>query len=144
MLKTPSGTINVYVDGVPVDFEASEYLFKRHPCKDKPLAGCYRIEMDARGHSTISCVVELSDPSLRNTGDSGQDYLNTEFISGSTILTIGMEDDNPAFESIRTRYGLQCNILQPIGKVVIGIAWATDYEGTEDVRTWYAADPTLD
>ena len=144
MLKIPLGTIDVYVDGVPVDFEASEYLFDRPPCKEKPVAGCYRIEVDARGRSTVSCAIELYDPSLQNTGDSGQDYLNAEFIIGNTILTIGMEDDNPAFESIRTRYGLQCSILQPIGKVVFGIAWATDYEGTEDVRTWYAADPTLD
>ena len=144
MQITPLGTIVIFVDGVPVDFKASEYLFDHHPCEEKPIAGCYRIEVDARRHSTISCVVELSDPNLRNTGDSGQDYLNTEFISGSTILTIGMEDDNSAFESIRTRYSLLCNILQPIEKVVFGIAWATDYEGTEDVRTWYAADPTLD
>lgn len=144
MLVTPLGVISIYADGVPADFEASEYLFDRHPCKEKPIAGCYRIEVDARGRSTVSCTIELYDQSLKNTGDSGQDYLNAEFISGNSILTIGMEDDNPAFESIRTRYGLQCNILQPIKKVVFGIAWATDYEGSDDVRTWYAADPTLD
>lgn len=86
MLKTPLGTINVYVDGVSVDFEASEFLFDRHPCKEKPVAGCYRIEVDAHGRSTVSCAIELNDPSLKNTGDSGQDYLNTEFIIGNTIL----------------------------------------------------------
>ena len=29
-----------------------------------------------------------------------------------------------------------------IDEVVFGIAWATDYEGTDDVRVWFAADPT--
>ena len=27
--------------------------------------------------------------------------------------------------------------------MVFGIAWATDYEGTDDVRVWFAADPTV-
>ena len=58
-------------------------------------------------------------------------------------VTIGMEDDNSAFESLRTPNGLLYNIRQPIDKVTFGIAWATDYEGPYDVRTWYAADPTL-
>lgn len=144
MLITPLGNICIYVDSIPLDFKAGEYLFDRPPCRDHPIAGCYRIEVDARGVSTISCDVELINPSLKNTGDSGQDYLNAEFIQGNTVLIIGIEDDNPAFESIRTRYGLQCNVLQPQDKVIFGIAWATDYSGADDVRTWYAADPTLD
>lgn len=42
-------------------------------------------------------------------------------------------------------------ITTPIGSIKIctdevafGVAWATDYEGPFDCRTWYAADPTLD
>ena len=34
----------------------------------------------------------------------------------------------------------------PFGKINIsvdGVAWATDYEGTDDVRVWFAADPTV-
>ena len=30
-----------------------------------------------------------------------------------------------------------------VDEVVFGIAWATDYEGTDDVRVWFAADPTV-
>ena len=54
-----------------------------------------------------------------------------------------MEDENPAFESVRTEYGLQYNLLRSVGKVVFGVAWATDYEGASDCRTWFAADPTI-
>lgn len=144
MLTTPLGKILVYADGVCIDYTAVEYDFHRPPCQDRPVAGCYRIEIGAQGRKEIACVAEPVDPDIGNTGDSGQDYLNSEFIMGSTILTIGMEDENPAFESIRTERGLQYNLLQPVDRVVFGIAWATDYEGTYDVRTWYAADPTLD
>ena len=143
MLITPLGTIKIYADSVCIDYKATEYDFNRHPCKDKPVVGCYRIEIDTHSRNDIACVVELTEP-IPNTGASGENYIDAEFIKNDTILTIGMEDENPAFESVRIGTGLQYNLLQPVDKVVFGIAWATDYEGADDVRTWYAADPTLD
>ena len=143
MLTTLLGKIKVYADGVCIDYTATEYDFDRPPCKDKPVAGCYRIEIDTHGRNSISCVVELTEP-IRNTGSSGEKYIYAEFIKDETILTIGMEDENPAFESVRTKCGVQYHLLQTVNKVVFGIAWATDYEGPSDCRTWYAADPTLD
>ena len=143
MLATPLGQIRVYADGVCIDYKATEYDFNRPPCKDKPVAGCYRIEVDAEGRKVICCVVELIT-SIRNTGASGEKYMDAEFIKGDTILTIGIEDESLAFESVRLDYGMEYRLLQPIDTVVFGIAWATDYEGSSDCRTWYAADPTLD
>lgn len=137
MLTTPLGKIKVYADGVCIDYEATAFDFDRPPCKDKPIAGCYRIEIYAQEQKSISCVVEPVGLEIRNTGDSGENYLNSEFIKGGTVLTIGMEDENPAFESVRIDNGLQCRLLKPVDKVVFGIAWATDYEGDDDVRTWY-------
>lgn len=142
MLMTPLGKIKVYADGVCIDYNATEYDFNRPPCKDRPVAGCYRIEINARGRNTIACVVELVNPIL-NTGGSGEKYIDAEFIKEDTILTIGIEDENPAFESVHLENGLQYELLQPVDKVVFGIAWAIDYEGADDIRTWYAADPTL-
>ncbi len=142
MLTTPLGKIKVYADGICIDYNATEYDFNRPPCKDKPVAGCYRIDINAQGRNAISCVVELIEP-IPNTGASGEKYIDAEFIKDDTILTIGMEDENPAYESVRMEYGLQYNLLQSVDKVVFGIAWATDYEGIYDVRTWYAADPTI-
>lgn len=142
MLITPLGKIKVYADGACVDYKVTEYSFNRHPCKDRPVAGCYRIEIDTHGRSDIACVVELTEP-IPNTGSSGENYIDAEFIKDDTILTIGMEDENPAYESVRIETGLQYKLFQPVDKVVFGIAWATDYEGADDVRTWYAADPTI-
>ena len=95
-------------------------------------------------HRSIRCEVELKDTAIRNTGASGQNYTDAEFIFGTTILTIGAEDENPAFETVRTEFGMEYRILSSASEVVFGIAWATDYEGSSDCRTWFAADPTLD
>lgn len=143
MLITPLGKIKVYADGVCIDYNVTEYVFNRPPCKDKPVAGCYRIEVDTEGRKAICCVVELITP-IRNTGASGEKYMDAEFIKENTILTIGVEDENPAFESVRLECGMEYRLLQPINTVVFGIAWAIDYEGSSDCRTWFAADPTLD
>lgn len=143
MLKTPFGMIKICVDGVYTDYEAVAIDFTRPPCDKKPIAACYRIEIYAKNCGSIACILEPVDADIINTGDSGEDYLNAEFIKDKSILTIGIEDDNSAFESVRLPLGLQYNLNFPIDKVVFGIAWATDYERDGDVRTWFAADPTI-
>ena len=66
-------------------------------------------------------------------------------ISSRTIIRkiYCIEDENPAFESERVERGMQYRINTRVDEVVFGIAWATDYEGTDDVRVWFAADPTV-
>ena len=143
MLKTPLGTVSICINGVYTEYEALEISFTRPPCKDKPITACYRIELDAKGCHSIACTLDPISDGTKNTGDSGENYLNAEFIKDNCILTIGMEDNNPAFESVSLPFGLQYNLNYSIDKVVFGIAWATDYEGEHDIRTWYAADPTI-
>ena len=77
------------------------------------------------------------------SGSSGERYLCREFCDGSVVLAIGAEDENPAFEAKRVKNGMEYYINGKVEKVTFGIAWATDYEGTEDVRVWFAADPTV-
>ena len=143
MLFTPFGPIKVFVDGTELDYEATVFTYDRPPVKGHPIAGCYRIHAPVGEHRSIRCEVELSDTRIVNTGASGERYVDAEFISDSIILTIGAEDENPAFETVRVEFGLEYRILNSVSEVVFGIAWATDYEGTSDCRTWFAADPTL-
>lgn len=143
MITTPFGPIRVYADDVLLEYEAIARPYSRGPVKDQLIAGCFRIYVPVGKHRSIRCEVELEDASIRNTGASGQNYLDAEFISSTTILTIGAEDENPAFETVRTECGMEYRIHEATARVVFGIAWATDYEGTTDCRTWYAADPTL-
>ena len=144
MLFTPFGQIKVFADGVPQDFDAATYNYERGPVKEHPIAGCYRIRIPVENHRSIHCEVSFEGVAIGNTGSSGQDYVCAEFISDTTILTIGAEDENPAFETVRTECGMEYRIHEATGEVVFGIAWAIDYEGSFDCRTWFAADPTLD
>ena len=59
------------------------------------------------------------------------------------MLAIGIEDENPAFDSERIECGMQYRINTRIDEVVFGIAQTTDYEGKDDVRVWFSADPTV-
>lgn len=144
MLTTPFGEIKVYIDGAPIDYEATVHYYDRPPVKGHPIAGCYRIHVPVGEHRSIRCEVDQNDSNIVNTGASGERYMDAEFISDSLILTIGAEDENPVFETVRTEQGMEYRIRGSVAEVVFGIAWATDYKGPSDCRTWYAADPTLD
>ena len=144
MLFTPFGSIKVFVDGTELDYGATLFTYDRPPVKGHPIAGCYRIRVSVESHRSIRCEVRLNDTSIVNTGASGERYMDAEFISDSIILTIGAEDENPAFETVRTECGMEYRIHEATAEVVFGIAWAIDYEGSSDCRTWFAADPTLD
>ena len=144
MIITPFGLIKIYADGVSLEYEAVVHNYDRPPVKGHPITGCYRICVPVGVHRSIRCEVEINDNTIRNTGASGEHYTDSEFVSGKTILTIGAEDENTFFETVHTVCGIEHLIHAPVPVVVFGIAWATDYEGSSDCRTWYAADPTLD
>ena len=143
MIITPFGPIKLYADGVALEYEAVAHDYDRPPVKGHPIAGCYRICVPVGTHHSIRCEVEINN-TICNTGSSGERYMDAAFISGKAILTIGAEDENPAFETVRTACGIAYLIHAPVPAVVFGVAWATDHEGAYDARTWYAADPTLD
>lgn len=143
MLQTPFGKINILVDGIAIEYEATSFDYIKPPVKDKPIAGCYRIHIPVEKYRSIQCVLELKKESVDVSGSSGERYLCREFVDGATMLAIGIEDENPAFESKRVKNGMEYRINGTVEAVVFGVAWATDYEGTEDVRVWFAADPTV-
>lgn len=87
--------------------------------------------------------MELENESIDESGSSGERYLCREFCDGSIMLAIGTEDENLEFEAKRVKNGMAYHINGKAEEVVFGIAWATDYEGTDDVRVWFAADPTV-
>lgn len=142
-ITTPFGPINVFADDVALAYTAIVHTFDRPPVKEHPIAGCFRIRVPVGSHRSIRCEVGLENTSIPNTGGSGEDYADAEFIFDTTILTIGAEDENPAFDTIRTKHGMEYRIHGCASEVVFGIAWTTDYEGASDCRTWFAADPTL-
>ncbi|MBQ3559048.1 MAG: hypothetical protein IJA07_06030 [Agathobacter sp.] len=143
MLETLLGKINILVDGVAIQYEARPFDYIKPPVKDKPIAGCYRIHIPVENSSCIQCMLDLEDTKVDVSGSSGERYLCREFQKNSTMLAIGIEDENLAYESLRIENGMEYRIKHSVNEVVFGIAWATDYEGINDVRVWFAADPTV-
>jgi len=143
MLKTPFGKINILVDGVAIQYDARPFEYIKPSVKDKPIAGCYRIHIPVENNSSIQCTLDLEDTKVDVSGSSGERYLCREFQKNSTMLAIGIEDENPTYESLRIENGMEYHIKHSIHEVVFGIAWTTDYEGKDDVRVWFAADPTV-
>ena len=142
MLSTPLGNIIISADGKPLDYRAIPFSLNRPPVSEHPITGCFRIHVTAKDFCTISCILDHNNPAIQNSGDSGEKYLNAEFIFENFILHIGREDENAAFESVRLPNGLEYRLLSQVDEVVFGIAWTDDYH-KYDVRTWFAADPTI-
>ena len=141
MLNTPFGLIKIIADGIMLDYEAIPFSSQVRSIVAKPLAGCYRITIPTENYHNIRCELEWSCESIENTGSSGERFLCSEYERGNTLLTIGAEDENDAYETVRYENGMGYNIVQPTDIVGFGIAWATDHEDG-DVRTWLAADPS--
>ena len=138
-LQTPLGEITVLADGLPVAYTAVQK-------QNRYTSECYRIYVPSNGYSEIACVLLSQDTDLRGEASSGEGYLCMEFINESTKLSIGMAVDEaatPKYKSEVIENGLAYGDISHIEPLIFGIAWVCDYT-ENDVRTWYAADPTLD
>ena len=135
MLRTPLGDLRILVNGESVPFTPEV-----HPTA-WPVAGCYRVRLRGRKGQELSCSLE--NAGLAGMGSSGEGYQAMDFIRGSQSLTIGTETDREDRLVWTAPDGITLRLLKD-GEVVFGIAWAEDHRGGDDVRTWFAADSTLD
>lgn len=142
MLKTPFGTVCILADGRRLDCEAEVHVFDKPMTRERPLAGCYRARIRVAGCREIRCV--LMGCPVSGMDSSGEDYQAVEFVRERTQLTIGTRTDGPQMEVVPMTDGIVVNVLSDGAEVIFGIAWVEDCDGASDVRTWYAADPTLD
>ena len=140
MLTTPFGRIKIIADGQEITYKPVPYQSNVKSIREQPLIGSYRITVPAWAYREIRCVVEWNCTPIENTGSSGERYRDAEFIYGSDILTIGVEDENPAFDTERYPAGMGYILREPVESVTFGVAWADDYSDG-DRRTWLAADP---
>ena len=138
-LQTPFGEIVVLADGQPLAYTAI-------PKQDEQVSACYRVRIPTENYVEIACVLLPDGKSVLGDASSGEGYLCMEFICHSTELTIGMavdESSAPRFSSNPLECGLSYGDLKDIDALTFGIAWVEDHTDNE-IRTWYAADPTLD
>ena len=140
MLTTPFGQIKIIADGHEIAYEAVPYNSTVKSIKLQPLTGSYRITIPTGAYQEVRCVVDWNCKPIENTGASGERYREAQFIRKSNILTIGVEDENPAFDTERYPDGMGYILCESVESVTFGVAWADDYTDG-DVRTWLAADP---
>ena len=140
MLTTPFGCIKIIADGHEIAYEAVPYECPVKSIRKQPLTGSYRITVPTESYREIRCVVDWNCIPIENTGASGERYRDAQFVRGSNILTIGVEDENPAFDTERYPDGMGYILRERVESVTFGVAWADDYTDG-DVRIWLAADP---
>ena len=145
MLCTPFGPLRVTVDGVPAAYTAVPHVYPHPPVLGHPLAGCWRIVIPAKGAKRIRLALLPDDETLRGCGTSGEDFLGVEFERGALQMTLGAWDEgaDARYETTSDAFGVQMALLGQLDSVVFGVAWADDF-APSDVRTWYAADPSMD
>ncbi len=118
-----------------------------HPCcKDKPISACYRIYGSVYDKSEVKCVIETNQ-NPEYYAESGEEYVCSTLIKDKVMLTLGTRDtaydEKIQYKVKHIDNGLIFTELTKKAKICIGVAWVNDtFE--MDVRTWYAADPTLD
>ena len=146
MLDTPLGKIRILKNKKEVDYIALAHSIDFHAIKEKPLAGCYRINIDFKQNDTISCEL-ISTYNLEKDNSSGEDYACKTFSKDNIELSIGAYDKIDSSNTCTCEYienGLLFeNLTYDTNKIVFGISWVLDLY-PDDIRTWIASDPTLD
>ena len=139
-ILTPLGEIQIYIDNIRSDYQVEPYICNVRLVRAKPPEGCYRIIVSAKEWHTIRCVLAFCDTETINYGVGGQRYFCSEFVKDNVVLTIGAGDEIEAFDTNQIQYGMEYVCKALINKVMFGVAWATDYEGEDDIRTQLATD----
>ena len=140
MLITPFGKIRIIADGIEIDYHAQIYQYPKPPVVTNPIEGCFRITVPVHGAQTVQCEL-ISDKTA--SVESGENYFCVEYRQEKTQLIIGAIDGSIDFSTQETPRGIKYQFHKPVETVVFGVAWTTDYRGTDDCRVWYAADPSI-
>ena len=143
-LKTPLGTLNIYVDDERIDYLPVVVRFEHPTCEGRPLAACYRISGNLQEKHSVKCVIEPTSP-CDIFEDSGEHYLCQSLVKDNVQLTIGAVDhyhgEQLLYEVTSISNGLLFTNLAPKVKINLGVAWVTDLS-ENDLRTYFAADPS--
>ena len=139
-IVTPLGEVLVFVDNVLTEYDFEPVNREIRSLQERPVSASYQITVSAKEWQTIRCEVSFKDAELPNNGESGERYLCSEFAKENIVLTIGAGNDIDLFDTKRTRYGIEYIRRKPVEQVLFGVAWTTDYEGKDDIRTQLATD----
>ncbi len=153
-LSTPLGTVQVLLDGKPIDFEASELTADEKQFPD--VCGRYKIvcfhACDGLEHS-LACVLRDFDAAkIETDNESGESLEAIAFYGKDTKLTIGAKGESYTigmrfspfdYDTIPLSHGVSYEILSSTRtrRYVFGISWIAPVTQENDAQTWYSADP---
>lgn len=147
-LQTPFGELKIYVEDQLINYLPIKIAYDHPPCKDRPLAACYRIYGAITAGQTIRAVIQPM-PSCKVSDSSGERYECCEFYCDEVQMTMGTVDYEDGCNlsvpyTVRAiANGLEFRGIATRSDVVLGLAWVTDF-AEYDNRTWFAADPTME
>lgn len=148
VLETPLGLLFIEVDGHPTDYS----IVQLNKC-DKRFCvdGRYRVTLflpTRQTDVTIKCGIKYNESlSIRKCAESGENLSLVSFYYDGLKLSIGTEDDIKYKKCDLTDYGLTITLKKnfALNSLIFGVSWVTIRNpDTDDIYTWFAADPTID
>lgn len=148
MLQTPIGTIDISINEKSYNYKLVEL---NNVERNFSVDGRYKVIVDVPPNTAQDIIVEcrLTDfigDNAKGCRESGEQLALISFYNDKIKLSIGVEDEISNVNCSYIDYGLKVNISKEahLQQIAFGIAWISmkDKE-TEDIYTWFAADPTL-
>lgn len=158
MLKliTPLGTVKIFDNDIEIEYKVVK--LDRNSVIFPDINGRYKIIVEYKNDKfphLIYCTLEGIDSSKVEYGNESGERLECKSVYQDNIkLSIGIECDtyyldgdrisSYDYDSIYLNNGIGYYIL-PTTKsqtLIFGVAWISEYNETNEVQTWYGADPT--
>lgn len=145
MIKSPVGEIVIMRNGEMVDY-ISVPLKKSG--KNYTVDERYKIELEIQeaGGNIVECILAMDEAEFQGYSESGEELEMISFQQGDIKLSIGTKGDisGYSYEYEPDRLRLKINEKTSINRIVFYVAWITKYSDSNDIYTWFAADPTID
>ncbi|WP_276379974.1 hypothetical protein [Flavobacterium sp. H4147] len=151
-LTTPFGKINLYTNGIALNYSIEKLENEVLGLKNKPIFivdDRYRITVYIDGSQIpISIECKFADSTIfsESTVESGERLALKSWYKDNLKISIGTEDEIKGLYVKYLNTGLQVDITDKelLDNIVFGIAWLKLKDlKKEDSYTWFAADPSI-
>lgn len=94
----------------------------------------------------VGKLLKSEDDNIQECVESGERLAMLSFYAGNKKVSIGVEDELPGVLCTYEKNGIKVSISpdSKISQITFGVAWIRmDDVETQDIYTWFAADPTM-
>lgn len=104
------------------------------------------VDIDPMKKNYVNCILTKEADDIKVFCESGQSLELISFYYYNEKLSIGTEGDIKGIKYNYLKNGIELIISEytNINQIIFGVAWVNIKDSeTEDIYTWFAADPTL-